>query len=353
MNRVIFHLDMDAFFASVEQRDNPALRGVPVIVGALPGQRGVVCTASYEARKFGVGSAMPVSTAERLCPKGVFLRPRMEAYRQESLAVMGVLQGFGGTLEQVSVDEAYLDFSQRFTKEDTSAYLALGREIKDAIQKTRGLAASIGIGANKLVAKIASDCGKPNGLLCISETEKVAFLRPLPASAIHGVGKTTAATLLAAGIRTIGDLQDFEGDLRSLVGSFAAVLQQFAIGQDDRPLDYDGKIQSISTEETFQRNTCDRKILVPLLREQSVEIASKLAKERMGAKTVQVKVRYADFQTVMRQVSVRERFDSAEEIFRIGCYLLRRNRLVNRPLRLLGLGVGGLGEPSGQLYFPF
>ncbi len=352
MNRAIFHIDMDAFFASVEQRDNPSLRGCPVIVGALPSNRGVVCAASYEARKFGVRSAMPSSTAHRLCPEGVFLRPRMDAYRTESRAVMSILCGFGGTVEQVSVDEAYVDFSQQFSAEDASAYLALGKAIKTAIKEQRDLAASIGIGSNKLLAKIASDHGKPDGLFLIEEKGKAAFLRPLPASTIHGVGKATEAALLQAGIRTVGDLQDFSGDLRSLVGSFAGTLLRFAHGEDERPLDYDGKIQSISAEETFQRDTCDRKILVPTLRQHAEEIATKLGKENLAAKTVQVKVRYGDFRTVSRQLSVRERVASREEIFRIACFLLREGRLVNRPLRLLGLGVRGFGPPSGQLLLP-
>ena len=221
MPRVIFHLDMDAFYASVEQRDNSSLRGRPVIVGSPPDKRGVVCAASYEARKFGVRSAMPSRTAHRLCPAGVFIRPRMDAYRTESHAIMGLLTRFGGAVEQVSVDEAYLDMSHRFAAFDPEAVIELGREMKDLIRSERHLTASIGIGGNKLLAKIASDHGKPDGLFCITESEKVEFLRPLPASAIHGVGKVTAETLAKAGLRTIGDLQDYRGELRALLGSYA------------------------------------------------------------------------------------------------------------------------------------
>jgi len=351
--RVIFHLDMDAFFASVEQRDAPALRGRPVIVGSPPDRRGVVCAASYEARKFGVRSAMPSRTAHRICPDGIFIRPRMEAYRNESHAIMDLLVRFGGMVEQVSVDEAYLDMSGRFERFDAGSAVALGQKMKDLIRSERGLTASIGIGANKLLAKIASDHGKPDGLYCIGEGEAVGFLRPLPASAIHGVGKVTAEVLAGAGLRTIGDLQDYPGDLRALVGSFAPALKRYASGEDDRTLEYDGEVKSVSAEETFERDTDDRRVLVPALKDQSDELAEKLAKERLAARTVQVKVRYSDFKTLTRQTSVEDPVESAAEIYTIACWILRRENLVSRPLRLLGLGVSGLVPPSTQLTLPF
>jgi len=347
--RIIFHLDMDAFYASVEQRDAPALRGKPVIVGASPDRRGVVCAASYEARAFGVRSAMPSRTAHRLCPDGVFIRPRMDAYRNESSEIMACLSRFGGAVEQVSVDEAYLDLSHRFEEFDAVAAMALGREMKDLIRGERRLIASIGIGSNKLLAKIASDHGKPDGLFCITDAEKVAFLRPLPAAAIHGVGKVTAGVLESAGLKTIGDLQDYPGDLRALVGSFAAPLKRYAFGGDDRPLEFDGEVKSVSAEETFDRDTDDRRVLVPSLKEQARELGEKLAKERLAARTVQVKVRYSDFKTLTRQISVEEPVEGADEIYAIACSLLRREKLVSRPLRLLGLGVSGLGPPSTQM----
>ena len=353
MPRVIFHLDMDAFYASVEQRDNPELLGRPVIVGASPDRRGVVCAASYEARAFGVRSAMPSRTAQRLCPDGIFIRPRMDAYRSESREIMKRLTALGGQVEQVSVDEAYLDMSHRFAEFEQSTAIALGRQMKDLIRDERRLTASIGIGSNKLLAKIASDHGKPDGLFCITEAEKVAFLRALPASAIHGVGKVTAETLGKMGLRTIGDIQDHKGDLRAVAGAFAPKLQAYAFGEDDRPLDLDGEIKSISAEETFERDTQDRRILVPALKEQARDIAAKLTKERLAARTVQVKVRYSDFKTLTRQTSVEEPFESPDEIYAIACAILRRERIVDRPLRLIGLGVSGLVPPSTQLVFNF
>lgn len=353
LDRVIFHLDMDAFFASVEQRDAPELGGRAVVVGAPPDRRGVVCAASYEARKFGVRSAMPSRTAARLCPQAVFIRPRMEVYRAESREIMRLLAGLGGRIEQVSVDEAYLDLSHRFARPSKEEMLALGREIKALIRAERRLTASIGIGGNKLMAKIASDHSKPDGLFCIMDSERREFLRPLPASALHGVGKVTAAALEAAGLRTVGDIQDHKCDLRAVVGSFASVLARFAAGEDDRPLELDGETKSVSAEETFERDTTDRRVLVPALKAQADELAEKLAKERLAARTVQVKVRYSDFKTLTRQTSIEEPVEAAGDIYAVACAILRRERLADRPLRLLGLGVSGLVPPSRQLRLPF
>jgi len=353
MPRVIFHLDMDAFYASVEQRDDPALRGRPVIVGASPDRRGVVCAASYEARAFGVRSAMPSRTAYRLCPHGSFVFPRMAAYSAESRLIMARLAGFATAVEQMSVDEAYLDMSNRFdgmSDDDAAgAAIELGREIKSIILRERGLTASIGIAANKLLAKIASDHGKPDGLFMIGESGKSAFLRPLPASAIHGVGKVTAQVLANAGMHTIGDIQDYPADLRALVGSFAVTLKRYAFGIDDRPLETEGEVKSVSSEDTFERDTEDRRILVPLLKRQAQEISRRLSNERLAARTVQVKVRYSDFKTLTRQISVEEPVEDARTIYTLACVLLRRERLVNRPVRLLGLGVTRLVPPAAQL----
>ena len=352
MFRVIFHLDMDAFYASVEQRDNPALRGQAVIVGAPPTQRGVVCAASYEARKFGVRSAMPSATAGRLCPKGIFVRPHMDRYQEESGEIMKIVAASGAVVEQMSIDEAYLDFSGLCQAEGTDASLSRGlpiaRQLKQRIRLERGLTATIGIASNKLLAKIASDHQKPDGLTLIPEREKVSFLRPLPVRALYGVGQVTEQTLSTAGICTVGDLQDYTADLRALVGSFGPKLKQFAFGQDDRPLELGDEIKSISGEETFLRDTDDRKVLRACLREQAAEIAARLKRRRLGAHTVHVKVRYGDFRTLTRQITVEDPLTAANDIYRLGCFLLGRENLVSRPLRLLGLGVASLREPSEQ-----
>ena len=357
--RVIFHLDMDAFYASVEQRDNPSLKGEPVIVGSPPTQRGVVCAASYEARKFGVRSAMPSVTAGRLCPKGVFLRPRMEAYRNESHEIMAIMQELAGELiQQVSVDEAYMDVSapHQAATADESLELAMpmARRIKAVIQDRRQLTATIGVAPNKLLAKLASDFQKPDGLTLIRESEKVEFLKPLPVRSLHGVGKVTEENLLRAEIRTVGDLQNHPGDLRALVGSWGPELKRFAFGEDDRALELGDEVKSISSENTFLRDTDDRPTLRACLKEQAEDVAKSLIKRRLAAHTVQVKIRYGDFTSLTRQISLEEPLTEAKEIYRLGCWLLARERLVNRPLRLIGLGVSGLVEArANQLRLPF
>jgi len=352
VHRVIFHLDMDAFYASVEQRDNPALRGKPVIVGAPPTQSGVVCASSYEARTFGVRSAMPSVTARRLCPKGIFVRPRMDDYREESRQIMRIVGETGAVIEQMSIDEAYLDLSALCQADDQDGALLkslpLAQKLKQQVRSERQLTATIGIASNKLLSKIASDHQKPDGLTLIPEREKVPFLRPLPVRALYGVGKVTEGILKGVGVETVGDLQDYPGDLRALVGSFGPRLKEFAFGRDDRPLDSGDEIKSISGEETFLKDTDDRKVLRACLREQAADISARLKRRRLGAHTVQVKVRYGDFTTLTRQITVEAPLTESRDIYRLGCFLLGREKLVSRPLRLLGLGVASLREPNGQ-----
>jgi DNA polymerase-4 len=354
--RVIGLIDMDCFFAAVEQRDNPELRGKPVIVGSPPSQRGVVCAASYEARKFGVRSAMPSMTAGRLCPSGIFIRPRMERYREESRAVMKIIAQSGAIIERVSVDEAYLDLSAfcHGSTADESLRLALplAREMKERIRSERQLTASIGIASNKLLAKLASDHHKPDGLTLIEEATKIQFLRPLPVQVLHGVGKVTAEQLQQIGIRTVGDLQDYKGDLRAWIGSFGPTLKRFAFGEDDRPLDLSEDVKSISSENTFLHDTADRQVLRRTLREQANDIAAELQRKRLTAKTVEVRVRYGDFTTLNRQITFQDATADPEIIYRLACHLLARHRLVHRPLRLLGLGVSHLAPPGQQLLLP-
>ncbi|MFZ4818996.1 MAG: DNA polymerase IV [Limisphaerales bacterium] len=354
--RVILHLDMDAFFAAVEQRDRPDLKGLPVIVGGSPSSRGVVCAASYEARRFGVRSAMPSRTAGRLCPQGVFLTPRMDRYREESRAIFGLVGASGVEVEQVSVDEAYLDASSLNRSSDPEEALVSAvqwaRELKARIRSERQLTASIGIASNKLMAKVASDWGKPDGLLLIPNRDRAAFLRPLPARTLHGVGRVTEEVLQKAGVRTVGDIQDYPGDLKALVGAWGPVLKSFALGIDERPLSQDDSIKSISSENTFSEDTADRPMLRSVLREQADELSAKLQRHGISAQTVQVKVRYSDFSTLTRQFSVDEPVATARDLYRLACWLLARHQLVHRPLRLLGLGVSGLVENRGrQLVF--
>jgi DNA polymerase-4 len=283
----------------------------------------------------------------------------MEAYRAESREIMTIVEEFAGELiQQVSVDEAYMDVSAQHqaasADESLERALPLAREIKHAIRERRGLTATIGVATNKLLAKLASDFKKPDGLTLVSESEKVAFLRPLAVRWLHGVGKVTEENLRGAGIETVGDLQDYAGDLRALVGSWGAELKRFAFGDDDRALDLGDEVKSISSENTFLRDTDDRPTLRACLKEQAEDVAKSLAKRRLAAHTVQVKLRYGDFTTLTRQISVEEPLTEAKEIYRLGCWLLAKEKLVNRPLRLLGLGVSGLVEGHiNQLTLPF
>jgi DNA polymerase-4 len=341
---------MDAFYASVEQRDNPELRGRPVIVGSPPTRRGVVCAASYEARRFGVHSAMPSVTAGRLCPEGVFVRPEFKRYSEESRKIMALVEDTGALIEQVSIDEAYLDMSGRFTDthdpdEALFAAVPIARKLKQRIREDRNLTTSIGIAANKLLAKLGSDFNKPNGMTLIPERDKVEFLRPLPVRRIHGVGKVTEQTLIGSGLNTIGDIQDYPGDLKHLLGSFGPSLKRSAFGEDSRAVGGREGVKSISSENTFHEDTDDRPTLRTCLREQADDIARRLEHKRLGAYTVQVKVRYSDFTTLTRQLTVEEPVTDAEALYRFAAYLLRKDRLVSRPLRLLGLGVSSLGDP--------
>ncbi len=342
---------MDAFFASIEQRDRPELAGQPVIVGGSPESRGVVCAASYEARQFGVRSAMPSRTAQRMCPRAVFLSPRMDLYKEESREIFKRVAEAGLILEQVSVDEAYLEATERFAgvemEEALLQAVPLARTLKSQIRKERSLTASVGIGGNKLMAKLASDYGKPDGLCLIPHRDRTEFLRLMPVRVLHGVGIVTEETLARVGLRTVGDLQEYAGDLRALVGALGPVLKRFAFGEDDRALSTDETIKSISTECTFGQDTEHRPTLRATLREQAKEIAEKLQRNRLEARTVQVKVRYSNFTTLTRQFSGDQPVTGVAEIYRLACWLLGRERLVSRPLRLLGLGVSGLREISG------
>ena len=359
MSRVIFHVDMDAFFASVEQRDHPEYRGRPVVVGGARGQRGVVCAASYEARKFGVRSAMPVRTAERLCPDAVFVRPRMEAYRAESERIMAILGRHTPLLERVSVDEAYLDLSASCagTEDPDAALLSLvpvAEQIRREIRETRGLTASVGVAANKFLAKLGSDLHKPDGLTLIPERDKAAFLRPLSVRRIHGVGPVTAGALESRKLHTIGDLQDTSLPLEQLVGSFAPRLRELALGRDDRVIDLSRERKSISSEHTFASDTADRPELRQALRALALDVEQELCKHHSGALTLQVKVRYRDFTTLTRQIRIAEPVVEAGELYRLACHLLAVHKLVTSPLRLLGLGVSTLVAPERpQLLLPF
>lgn len=355
--RVILHVDMDAFFASVEQRDHPELKGKPVIVGSPPDRRGVVCAASYEARQFGVRSAMPSRTAKAQCPKGIFLPPNITKYREESRKIMELIRSFCETIEQMSVDEAYLDLTRQCEGENIEscliAALPIARKIKQVIRTERQLTISIGIASNKMLAKIASDYDKPNGLTLIPERDKRPFLSSLPVRTIHGVGKASEEILKKSGLHTIKDIQEYPGNLESLMGNFGPALKRYSLGEDDRSVEAADSVKSISSETTFMKDTEDRNTLKSALKEQADEIAEKLARHGLFAHTVQVKVRYGDFTTLSRQTTLADGTRQSSDIYRSVCQILAKEQLVNQPLRLIGISVSKLWEVElSQLKLP-
>ena len=352
--RVIFHVDMDAFFAAIEQRDCPELRGKPVIIGAPPNRRGVVSTASYEARKFGVKSAMPSITAGQLCPHGIFLPPRMEAYGAESKQIMAILADYTPLVEQVSVDEAYLDVSACVRETDPLVAIPASRrlalELKRRISRERKLTASIGVASNKFLSKVGSDFQKPDGLTLIREDEKRAFLRNLPVRAIPGIGPVTAQRLLELSAQTIGDIQDSTpAQLRAAVGSFAETLHALSLGEDCRELSFDEERKSIGSEHTFAVDTNDARLMADTLSSLAKDVAGTLQREGTMAATVQVKVRYADFTTLTRQMTLSDPVVTSDEILHAARHLLEREKLLVGYIRLLGVSVSALSPPSGQL----
>jgi len=338
---------MDAFFASVEQRDNPDLRGKPVIVGAGPHERGVVAAASYEARRFGLHSAMPSRIAYRLCPQGVFVRPDMKKYAEVSRQVMAILQNFTPLVQPLSIDEAFLDVTGSTTQFGDPVTIA--KRLKDAIHSQTALTASVGVAPNKFLAKLASDLCKPDGLTVITEGDKVQVLAPLPVSKIWGVGKVTEKRLHEMGITTIGDLQRLPiDDLRQRFGNTADHLHALALGEDDREVETDEESKSISSEHTFDVDTADLEQIKKCLLDQCEEVGSRLRKEKQAARTVQLKLRYADFTTLTRQRTLDHPTQDEMMLYEIAGQLLSAERIEGKRIRLIGVGGANLVPPEIQ-----
>jgi DNA polymerase-4 len=347
MAATILHMDMDAFYAAVEVRDQPALAGKPVIVGSPPDRRGVVSTASYEARAFGVRSAMPSRTAGKLCPQGVFLPVRMARYIEVSRQVMQVVESFTPLYEQVSVDEAFLDVQGVLRRWKTGRAVAVA--LKDKIRDVTGLTCSLGVAPNKFLAKLASDLHKPDGLTEVpTEPDAVAqFLAPLPVSRIWGVGKVTEARLREFGLRTMGDVQRLgAAGLRPLVGDASARhIAELALGRDERSVETSYVAKSISAETTFDEDCNDpevvRQVLVGLIE----EVGARLREDGRPARTGHLKLRYEDFSTLTRQAPLVPATVADADLLRCATRLLEKER-VSRPVRLIGFGVSGLVEPA-------
>ena len=335
---------MDAFYASVEQRDRPELRGRPVIVGADPRGRGVVSAASYEARRFGVHSALPIGRAARLCPEGVFLPVDMDKYVTVSRQIMEILAEFTPLLEPLSIDEAFLDVTQ--TRALFGDGAEQGRRIKARILAAVGLTASVGVAPNKFVAKVASDLEKPDGLVVVAAGREAEFLAPLPVSRLWGVGRVAAGDLASMGISTIGQLAAIPLDqLRPRFGRSAAQLAELAGGVDDRPVEPFAPPKSMGAEETFDRDHRDVERLRATLRGQAERVARELREERLAGRTVTLKLRFADFTTITRSHTDDPTQDGLK-IYREAAALLDRVTL-RQPIRLIGLSVSGLIAPTG------
>ena len=345
--RTIIHVDMDAFYASVEQRDRPELAGRPVVVGADPGGRGVVSAASYEARRFGVHSAMPIGRAARLCPHAAFLPVDMVKYAQVSRRIMEVLAEFTPLMEAVSIDEAFLDVSASRALMGDGPTIAA--RIKARIREAVGLAASVGVASNKFVAKVASDLEKPDGLVVVAPGAEAAFLGPLPIARLWGVGRVTAAALESIGVRTIGQLAVIpEAHLQARFGTSGAGLRALALGHDDRPVAPFAPPKSMGAEETFERDHRDVERLCATLRGQAERVARELRAEGYAGRTVQLKLRFADFSTLTRRHTAEPTQDGLR-IYQEARALLERIQL-EQPVRLIGLSVSELGRAGeGQL----
>ncbi|HEX5055920.1 MAG TPA: DNA polymerase IV [Gammaproteobacteria bacterium] len=338
--RKIIHVDMDAFYASVEQRDHAEYRGKPVIVGGPPASRGVVAACSYEARRYGVHSAMPSAQAHRLCPQAIFVRPRFEVYRRVSLEVQEVFREFTGIYEPLSLDEAFLDVTGN-TRWGGSATL-IAREIKTRIRLRTGLTASAGVSYNKFLAKIASGMNKPDGLFVITPEQGEAFIAQLPVGKFFGVGKATEERMHKLGIFTGEDLRlRSEEDLVRHFGKTGRFFYGIARGVDERPVIAERERKSLSKETTFEEDLRDPAPMLACLLELSAEVAGVLRKEGLKARTMFIKVKYADFKQVTRSVTLEnpmsEFSDMQEEIKG----LLQKTDIKKKPVRLLGFGVSG------------
>jgi nucleotidyltransferase/DNA polymerase involved in DNA repair len=332
---------MDAFYASVEQGDNPALKGLPVIVGGDPEKRGVVSAASYEARVYGVHSAMPTSQAKRLCPHGIFLPVRMHRYREISEQIFKILQEYTPFLEPLSLDESFLDVTG--SEKLFGPVLQIAKAIKRRILETTGLTASAGIAPNKFLAKIASDFKKPDGLVEIKPEDIQEFLHDLPISKLWGVGKSTEEVLKGMGILRVGQLAVYPAErIEKKLGKFGLELIALARGEDARPVTPDSEAKSISQEETFTPDLVDLEKMKRVLLDQAEQVGWELRKEKLKGCTVTVKVRYPDFTTVTRSHTLPFPTDQGIEIYQTALLLLHKTEALQKKARLLGVGISNL-----------
>jgi DNA polymerase IV len=346
--RYIIHLDMDAFYPSVEILDNPDLKGKPVIVGGGK-ERGVVASASYEARKFGVHSAQPIALAMCLCPGGIFLGVRMKRYQEISEQIFGIFNRFTPIVEPLSIDEAFLDITNSirlFGKPEDIA-----KKIKDAVRNETGLTVSAGVAPSKFVAKIASDLRKPDGLTVVESHKVRDFLEPLPINRMWGVGKVTLEALLKLGIRTFGDLSLMSPEiLEHRFGKHGMQMHRLSLGIDERDVITKHDIKSMGHEDTFLHDIVDLSLAKKELLTQANRVARRLRQNGVRGSTITLKVKYNDFTQITRSVTLSKPSDDAMEIFTNVCDLLKRTSAGKRPVRLLGISLSNFkSETEGQL----
>jgi DNA polymerase-4 len=343
--RTIVHVDLDAFFCSVEELLDPSLAGTAFAVGGSADERGVISTASYAARKYGVHSALPTARALRLCPQLRLLPPRHKLYRQYSERIMGFFEAETPLVEQISIDEAFLDLTG-----DPRPGGAVAAALQARIGSEVGLPSSFGVASNKLVAKIATNVGKPRGLIVVPPGAEAAFLAPLPLPMLWGVGPKTQARLAALALRTIGDLAAWpESDLERRFGQSGVDLARHARGLDDRPVTPEHEAKSISKEVTFARDVADQPTLRRTLLELTDEVAGNLRGSGLAARTVKLKLRWPPFDTITRQTTLPQPTTLEADIFQAAWALFEAAWTRGRPVRLIGVGVSGLQAPARQL----
>ncbi|MGD8292010.1 MAG: DNA polymerase IV [Desulfobacterales bacterium] len=342
--RKIIHIDMDAFYASVEQRDRPGLRGKPVIVGGDPHSRGVVAACSYEARKFGVHSAMASSTAYRLCPDAVFIRTRFDVYRAVSAQIREIFCEYTDLVEPLSLDEAFLDVTENYKGMPSATLIA--REIKKKIyQRTGKLTASAGVSFNKFIAKVASDMNKPDGITVITPDMAEAFIDKLPIRKFFGVGKVTEEKMLSLGIRTGADLKKYKKEqLIQFFGKSGSYFYDIAHGKDQRPVAPDRIRKSIGKETTLSEDIDDTDLMLEILGDIAAKLENLLMKRDAKGRTITLKVKYFDFQSTTRSVTVEEPPDSASVIVKYIRPLLAKTEAGSKKVRLLGISISNFDD---------
>lgn len=348
--RKIIHIDMDAFFAAIEQRDFPKYRNKPLIVGGSPDSRGVVATCSYEARQYGIHSAMPSSQAYRLCPQAIFVKPRFEAYREASQTIRKILAGYTELVEPLSLDEAYLDVSNVQLHQGSATLIA--KAIKAAIKRETGLTASAGISYNKFLAKIASDMDKPDGLYLITPEQGARFAEQLAIGRFHGIGKATARKMQALGIQTGRDLRNLPlATLQQHFGKAAHHYYNICRGIDDRPVNNHRISKSVGVETTFQRDIKNRQEVIAQLQRLLEKALGRVAEKKLAAYTLTVKIKYHDFVQITRSRTLPHAITSASSTLAVLEDLLRNTDIGERKVRLLGIALSSLENSSEPAHF--